>query len=167
MSILQDLMSWDKKSFDTIEKIYYDYRESPLFIKDIISIVFDGTEEKGSTWLLKRYLENRGTLKEKDIEKVYNAIPSLRDWEARLHILQSIPYMPIQKESREVVESFIREGLTDKNKFVRAWSYNGLYELATQFPEYKEEVEDLLNAALQYEAPSAKARIRKILKKGF
>ena len=65
------------------------------------------------------------------------------------------------------MEIYERHGLTDQNKFVRAWSYNGLYELATSFPSLRKEAERFFDMALADEAASVKARVRNIMKKGF
>ena len=58
----------------------------------------------------------------------------------------------------------MRHNLTATNKFVRAWSYNGLYELARRDPVYLPEVEQIFELALRDEAPSVKARIRNLQK---
>ena len=82
-------------------------------------------------------------------------------------MLQCIPFMPIAKKNINVVYNFLRWTLTDQNKFVRAWSYNGFYELSKQHPEYLDETKQYFEMAMRDEAPSVKARIRNILKKGF
>ena len=62
---------------------------------------------------------------------------------------------------------FLRNCLVDNNKFVRAWAYNGFYELAVQYPEYEKETKQFFEMAMRDEAPSVKSRIRNIMKKGF
>lgn len=62
---------------------------------------------------------------------------------------------------------FLRNCLISDNKFVRAWAYNGFYELALQYPAYKTEVKKFLDMAMKDEAASVKARVRNILKRGF
>ena len=93
-------------------------------------------------------------------------LDKLEHWETKLHILQSIPFMPIEITERKKVDAFLRETLTDPNKFVRAWSYNGFYELAMQHSEYLNETKQFFEMAMRDEAASIKARIRNIMKKG-
>lgn len=62
-------------------------------------------------------------------------------------------------------KSYLNVCLEHDNKFVRAWAYIGKFELSVQYKEYKLETMVLLEAALQNEAASVRARIRNIMKK--
>ncbi|WP_286235611.1 hypothetical protein [Thalassotalea sediminis] len=73
--------------------------------------------------------------------------------------------MSITNEESSNVYKFLRQTLTDQNNFVRAWSYNGFYELSRQHSMYKDETEQYFEMAMRDEAPSVKARIRNIMKK--
>ena len=88
----------------------------------------------------------------------------LEHWESKLHLLQSMPYMPIEKPVKQPVEFFLRNCLVDNVKFVRAWSYNSFHLLALQYPEYQAEVDKFFEMAMCDEVASVKARIRNILK---
>lgn len=81
--------------------------------------------------------------------------------------LQSVEYLPIAADDGKLFEQFLRIAITDNNKFVRAWAYNGFYLLAKQYDEYRVEVEQFFNMAMNDEVPSVKALIRNILKTGF
>ena len=83
-------------------------------------------------------------------------------WEASLHLLQMLPGWPIPRGKTKRLAKRLRENLEADNKFVRAWCYNGLFELARQHGEFRDEVSQLLDQAEQTEAASVKARIRKI-----
>ncbi len=91
----------------------------------------------------------------------------IEQWESKLHILQSFPFMPIPHSEKKKVEVFLRKCLVENNKFVRVWAYNGFYELAVQFPEYINETKQFFEMAMRDEAPSIQSRIRNIMKKGF
>lgn len=166
-SIDQEIADWDGKSAEIINAIYERYSNSPNFIHKIIKLIKKNDQQKGATWLLKKWLESKNQLNSNSIKNTYNSLELLAHWESKLHILQCIPFMPIGKNEREKVERFLRENLTDSNKFVRAWSYNGFYELALQYPEYTSEVQQFFKTALKDEAASVKARIRNIAKQGF
>lgn len=167
MGVNQEIAEWNGKSADDIGAIYKQYYGNPDFADTVLNLIKDADLQKGATWLLKKWLESGNQLKNELIKEVYGSLQSLKDWESKLHILQSIPFMPIGKNEREKVEAFLRVTLTDRNKFVRAWTYNGFYELTVQYPEYTHEVKRLFEMALKDEAASVKAKIRNIMKKGF
>ena len=167
MSIEQSIAAWDGKSTDDIQSVYDSHKSKPEFIGEILILNNEASYQKGATWLLKKWLESGNLITTDNVKNVFASLQSLNDWESKLHILQSIPYMPIEKEQKSNVERFLRTTITDSNKFVRAWSYNGFYELAMQYPEYTKEVRQFFDMALKDEAASVKARIRNIMKKGF
>ena len=167
MSLEKEIAKWDGKSADDIRKIYDSYCDNTRFTNQLITYMERLPLQKGATWLFKRHLESGSKLGKDKISSVYFLLTKFESWEAKLHILQSIPYMPIGKKQKTHVEDFLRVCLTDKNKFVRAWTYNGFYELARQYPEFQEEVSQFLEMAMRDEAASVKARIRNILKTGF
>lgn len=167
MNIHKLIASWDGKSTDELGEIYCNYNMQSDFIKEIVGLIEEVSYQKGAIWLLKKWLESDNQLEDRFIRSIYGSLPVLDCRESKLHILQCIPYMPIKPECKGAVESFLRVTLTSSNKFVRAWSYNGFYELALQYPEYVEETKQFFELALRDEAASVKARIRNIMKKGF
>lgn len=164
MSMQQEIADWNGKSTDDIQLIYSHYYHKPSFVSEILLLIKQVLYQKGATWLLKKYLEDEGHLTHQEMGSVYRSLPELEFWEAKLHILQCMPLIPIQKSKVKAVESFLRDCLADQNKFVRAWAYNGFYLLANQYPEYQSEIDQLLDQAMRNEAASVKARIRNILK---
>ena len=167
MHIEQEIASWDGKSAAYIKAIYDAHDADDNFSDTIIALSFTEAREKGATWLLKAWLEAGNKLEQPQIAKIYRSLDQLKHWEARLHILQSIPLMPIAHAESSNVYNFLRLALTDQNKFVRAWSYNGFYELSRQHPEYTGEARQYFEMAMRDEASSVQARIRNIMKKGF
>lgn len=167
MGIKQEIINWDGKSSHDITAIYDLYSKQDLFSSKLIEFTQQPELQKGATWLLKHHLECGWKIPTKEITKIYKLLPNLEHWEAKLHILQCIPYMPINKTSNKHVELFLRKCLLDNNKFVRAWAYNGFYLLSVQHPTYQQETQQLFELAMKDEAASVKARIRNIMKKGF
>ena len=167
MSIEQELKRWDGKSSNDIGDIYNRYCEEDNFVTTLIELAGHKAFENGATWLLKHHLENKHKLTIALVSAVFKIAPALDAWEAKLHMLQSICYLPIGEADKKNVESFLRSCLMDTNKFVRAWAYNGFYEISVQYPEYKAETKAFFEMALRDEAPSVKARIRNIMKSGF
>ncbi len=167
MNIRQEIARWDGKSAADIGAVFNRFKNDSSFVATLVDLSGNKELQKGATWLLKHYLENAGSLSADHIESLVRLLPQLNNWEAKLHVLQCIPYMRISKGDRKAVELFLRGCLTDDKKFVRAWSYSGFYELSKQFPEYRSEAERLVDMAMKNEAPSVKARIRNIIKDGF
>ncbi len=167
MSVEQEIISWDGKSSSDISAIYTRYKDNDTFLPQLVELSKQEALQKGTTWLLKHYLENGREIDTNQVSKMYKLLPQLNHWETKLHILQCIPYMQIAKAEKRDVETFLRKCLVDSNKFVRAWAYNGFYEISSQYPEYKKETMQFFEMAMRDEAPSVKARIRNLLKKGF
>ncbi len=167
MNLQKEISKWDGKSVIDIAAIYDCYNHEESFSSEVIKLIKHEPSQKGATWLLKRYFENNKKIKNNQVKKIYSALPRLKQWESKLHILQCIPSMPISKPEKKMVEAFLRKCLVDDNKFIRAWSYNGFYELSMQYPEHKKETKKFFEMAMRDEAPSVKSRIRNIMKKGF
>lgn len=162
MSLQQEIGNWDGKSRATIKAVYRRFAGDPAFASMLVGLLHQRELERGATWLLKRHLETGSALSADDVSQLCGALPGIEDWEAKLHVLQSLTYFEIDRATKTTVEAFVRECLDADNKFVRAWAYSGFYELAEQFAEYRDEAARLLDTAMSNEAPSVKARIRNI-----
>lgn len=158
----KNISTWDEKSTNYLRSIYLQHHNRPDFAETLIRLI--QSHEKGATWLIKEYLSQGNILNNAQTKSVYRAISTLKHWEAKLHILQSIPYLGIEPSSKNILYHFLSSNLSDPNKFLRAWTYNGFYLLAEQFSEYKEEVETLLETAWKNESASVRARIRNRMK---
>jgi len=165
MIIKSEIERWDGKSASDIGDIYTRHCHESSFVSEIITFIGVDKLQKGATWLLKRYLENEKELSKSEVISIYKNLEVIDHWESKLHILQSLPFMPIGNRQKNKVEAFLRKCLVDNNKFVRAWAYNGFYALAVQYPEYKKETKQFFEMAMRDEAPSVKSRIRNIMKK--
>ena len=159
---------WNGKSSEDIEDLYAVLADQPDFEDRLVSALA-GDEEvhRGATWLLKHHLEHKKSFSDGQIASVFSQLDSLKNWEAKLHILQCLPYLTVSSEHRNGVEEFVRGCLSEINKFVRAWAYNAMYELACQYPELQPEAEVMFEAASEDEAASVKARVRNIQKQGI
>ncbi len=167
MSVESEIGQWDGKYVNDLGAIYERHRHEKSFISEVISLMKITTLQKGATWLIKLHLENKNQLTHDQAVKICDQLLELRQWESKLHILQCLPFMEIPKSQKGKVEIFLRNCLSDSNKFIRAWAYNGFYELAMQYPEHKKETKQFFEMAMRDEPPSVKSRIRNIMKKGF
>ncbi len=167
MSIKSDIESWDGKSIDDIQSIFDTHKLADSFVEELIKLVALEDCQKGATWLLKRSFESGIDITPTLYSDCFNLLGELNNWESKLHVLQCLPYMQIPKPYVGHLVDFLRELLTDQNKFVRAWAYNGMYEVSKQYPEFESETKRIFAMAMRDEAASVKARIRNIYKKGF
>ncbi|QDT42198.1 hypothetical protein Pan241w_22790 [Gimesia alba] len=164
MKIQQEIANWDGKSVEALQAIYDCHGLERGFGAALIPLLKEPGLERGASWLLKLYLEEGGVLSPTEVKQVFQSLSEVKEWETALHLLQSLPYLTIGKRDVKQVEAFLRRCLTSENKFVRAWAYNGFYELALQHPQFKAETDQLLEQAIEDEAASVKARVRNILK---
>ncbi len=164
MSIKSEITAWNGKSVNDIGAIYSRYHQRNNFANEVISYLSHAELQKGATWLLKKYLESGGYIAPGEVKNIYSFLSKLECWESKLHVLQSIPFMPISKTDKKKVEGFLRECLMDNNKFIRAWAYNGFNELSIQYNEYRQETEQFFEMAMRDEAPSVRSRIKNIMK---
>lgn len=167
MTLKTDIKAWDGKSAIVMGRVYDRHVERPSFLAEVVSVISDESLQDGATWLLKHHLERESPLDAAQAKEVFQTLPKISNWGAKLHILQSLRWMPIPTRYKKKLEAFLRACLQAENKFVRAWAYSGFYELAKQHPEYRLEAQRLCEQAVNSEAASVKARIRNILAKGF
>lgn len=164
MTLEDELAQWNGKVVEVVDDIYSRHAEAPDFAQRLVAGLEQVDIQRGASWLLKHFFENGGALDANQISTAYATLPHLAHWETKLHILQSMPYMPIGENDLEAVEPFLKAALNDKKKFVKAWAYNGYHLLAQQHEGFRVEVDLLLQKGLVDESGSIKARIRNILK---
>ena len=111
--------------------------------------------------MIKRTLERGDSVPDLS-DEILKLLPAMDEWQARLHILQSIRFLRISGRATEGLRAELLRLAKEGNNFVRAWAYDGLHRLGSQHPEFAEEAEVLLQDALEFEAPSVKARIRNL-----
>ena len=58
----------------------------------------------------------------------------------------------LSEEEVILIESAARDGIRDKNKFLRAWSYQALFEASRILPDLKEELVFICERALPDES---------------
>jgi len=167
MTFKSEIKQWNGKSADDILEIYNHHCEQKNFANQTIKFIEDNQLQKGATWLLKRHLENKSQLNQAQISKIFSQLNNLETWESKLHILQSLQYLLIPKLEKDKLETFLRNCLMETNKFVKAWTYDGFYQLAKQYPEHIKETKQFFEMAMRDEPPSVISRIRNIMKKGF
>ncbi len=169
MTLKHEIGEWDKRSVHFIRGIYKRHSSDQGFFNQLIALMNDVPLQGGVTWLMKYHLNNSDYQPTaKQAHEIYNNTIALNDWDGQLHILQIMSRLPIAENQQKEVENFLRKSITSKVKFVRAWAYDGFYQLACQHPDYRPQAEILFNDAIENEAaPSVIARVRNIWSQGF
>lgn len=164
--LIEILNDWNGKQVNYLKQIHENYHIRPDFIPHLLKLLSTHPNvQKASTWLIKYHLEQKYALTTTQTTELIDICPILKDWEAQLHVLQMLPYLQLNDSLIEILEVFIEKLLDSPKKFVKAWTYNALYELTHYQPERKVDMLILFQAALETESAAVKARIRNLIKK--
>jgi hypothetical protein len=164
MLIRTELELFDGKHTDVLERILSRHRRTNSLIESLVLLVADKEPriQAGATWLLKRLAENQVQFKSEHLIALFGSLSELTHWLPKLHVCQMLQYVVIPEESERSVAWFLERNLCDENKFLRAWSYNGFYELAKQRQGYFDFAMEQIEQGEADKAASVKARVRNI-----
>jgi hypothetical protein len=158
------LRSWDGIHVDYLTQLYAANLSKVDFFEDLITICVNEPDlQKTTTWLIKHHYDKGYTLSEILTERLLTSCKTVENWEAKLHLLQLLPHFKLTEKSITITYDFARNCLTDKNKFVRAWAYSGLYELTKYIPDMRTELEFICQKAMETESASIRSKVKKIL----
>ncbi|HRP55613.1 hypothetical protein [Agriterribacter sp.] len=159
VKLIDKLKSWDGVYIEYVTKLYDENAVNAHFFEDLVAISNNEQDlQKVTTWLIKHHYDNGNTLPNSLTEKLLSTCLTIENWEAKLHILQIFHHFKLTKTSIPVLEHFLQNCLTDKNKFVKAWAYNGLYELTKYIPELKNELKFICERAMGTESASMRTK---------
>jgi len=168
MKLLYHVKGWDGKDIDFLTTTYAHYSSDEGFQQDLLdSLALTQRHQSAASWMIRRSLQNGFKPDTEHATAIYNALPGCDSWEAQLNLLQCMEILPVPVWAKTRLEKFVRKSLSHKNKFVRAWAYNGFYQLARQFPELREEALKIMEMGQRDEPASVRARIRSALKYPF
>jgi len=169
MDIAAELAAFDGKHTDTLESMAARLSPEPSVIVELCRLARqdEATLQTAATWLLKRIDEDGGSFSGDQVDALLDLFDRVTHWEAKLHLLQMLPGIAIPAARKDALRQlFAGPGyLGDANKFVRAWSYGALADLATQHAEFRPAVAKILATGQLEDAASVRARIRNILKR--
>ena len=156
------LSQCDASSAEELSLIYARFHGDKNFVANLLSLLASPQTELATSWLINRYLEEGGTLSDKQVKKVVKRANDFKHWPSTLHFLQSLPMLTIPVAASEKLHAYLMKKLQEKNKFIRAWAYGGFHILGQQHENFRSEAEAILDLAMQDEAPAVKARIRRL-----
>ena len=160
------LQNWDGKRVESLAALAERIEVDDALLDDLWkhAAADDAKLQTGATWVLKRWLEKCRRLSPARTRDALRLIETVSTWEARLHVLQMLPFLSIPAREKTRLHRTLHRRLEDDNKLIRAWTYNGFFVLADQHSEFREETILLLANGAQDEAASVRARIRNIMK---
>lgn len=158
------LKSWDGKSVEYLKDIY---AQGYVDRDDIINSLStsDLTEKRAGVWLIKHMLEAGEKLTFSETKKLLQTFKVNDYWDIRLNILQSFKYLSLDDQLLLEIEKEIIECNGSDNKFLRAWSYEGLYYLSKVSEPLEMLFNEKVNEGFQRETGAVLSRIRQIIKK--
>jgi len=161
-SIVKTLGSYDGKRVAPFRAITDQLAIRPDALEVVISIIESDSPHShvGGTWILKRLLELGLEPDDTLSIRVTQWLEKCSEKDARLHLLQTIDIIEIQKECHKQLYEIARALTKDKNTLVRAWAYNALGVIALQNSTYQTKTLAQFHKALETESPAVKARIR-------
>lgn len=159
----QTLQEWNGTA-EGMRQIYDQNSSKTDFLEKVIGIcVKDKDLQKVGSWLIKNHYDLKQVLPNKLHTPFIKVGVTYTDWVAKLNFLQVLPKLDIEEKLLQDLDDFVRACLHDENKFVRAWSYQGFYEVTKHIPEFENELRQLCELALERESASIKSRVRKVV----
>jgi len=166
MTVREELQQFDGKRRDALERAVSKQRSEKSLINGLVLLIpeKESKVQIAATWLLKRLAEKKSQFTTQQIATIFDSLTDLAHWEARLHICQMLQHVRIPKGSEKKVAWFLERTLSEENRFLRAWAYNGFYELAKQHPQYCDYAMEQLDRGEAEKSAAVRARIRNIRK---
>ncbi len=166
MDLYRELDLFDGKHVDGLESLSTRLALNTETFDRLCAIAEEGEVrlQTAATWLLQRLMERGAELQPTQVGTLIELLLQVPHWQAKLHLLQTLPFLRLSKSHGASLERALLHCLDEPNKFVRAWSYNGMVELAHQQERYRSQVKALLKRAEKETAASIRARIRNAIK---
>ncbi|HMH45533.1 MAG TPA: hypothetical protein VK557_18740 [Pyrinomonadaceae bacterium] len=165
MSLREELEQIDGDN-GSLELFLTRRRSKKSFVNQLVLLITpnEPTLQIKATALLKRLAENEIRFTRPQLAAILDLLAEVTHWEAKLHLCQTLQHVEIPKGSETKVVWFLERCLAEENKFLRAWAYNGFYELAKQHHEYYDYAMEQLERAQKEKSAAVKARLRNIMK---
>ena len=167
VNLIESLRQFDGKRTFELERLSVSLPRNDDSVAQLLAVAEhdDTTMQVGSTWILKRWLEEGVPQVEKSAANLVRLLKYATYWEVRLHLLQMLTSLRIPARSLSELKKLLTGLLTDENKLVRAWSLSVLAVIADQCEAIRQDVISTIEDAENDEAASVRARIRQIQKR--
>jgi hypothetical protein len=165
MSLKQELEGIDSES-GSLELFLGRHRSTKSFVNQLVLLIAPAEPKLQikATALMKRLAENETRFTRPQLAAIFDSLAEVTHWQAKLHLCQMLQHVEIPEGLGTKVVWFLERCVSEENKFLRAWAYNGFYELAKQRHEYYDYAIDQLERAQKEKSAAVKARLRNIAK---
>ncbi len=147
---------------DKLRLIYRQHAGRKALVGQMLTAVAQLQTQIAGCWLIKHHLRKQQVLSSVQTRQLLQLLEQLQTWQAQSQVLQCMQYLNIPEACQRPTEQFIRQHLSASNTFVRAWAYDAFYRLASQYPEYMPEAQQLLEMGMRDEPAAVKARIKQL-----
>lgn len=162
MTLRAAIAACDSKSTSELQEVFEQHETLVDLIPNLAKFSEDPKLEIAATWLIKRAVD-KGHRPDSETEaRILRLLPVAHTWQARLHVLQCIPKLTISKAVQTDIARTLYRLSKDRNNFIRAWAYSGLFYLSEQHRQHRARVDSILHRARQSESPAVKARLRNL-----
>ncbi len=161
-----ELKKFDGVAVSLLSEARIKCRDTPDYFDELIRLSFDPREtiSAGATWIIKAELEEGGTLKLNQIEKIVALLNNEMPWQSMLHICQSIEWIPLTQEQANRFFQWSQSLTNHSRPFLRVWSLHVLVIIGSKYKTFQEEAIKALKNAHDDKAASVRARARKLQK---
>jgi len=165
MTLKQELAAIDGDP-GSLELFLARQRSTNSFVNQLVLLIAPAEPKLQikATALLKRLAENDTRFTTQQLAAIFDSLAEATHCEAKLHLCQMLQHIDIPEGSETKVVWFLERCLSEENKFLRAWAYNGFYELAKRHREYYDYAIEQLGRAQKEKSAAVKARLRNIAK---
>lgn len=160
----RSLKAFDGNAVSMLSETRARLSDAPGYLPALIALFADteGYISRGATWLWLDHLKAGGTATPEDWAAISDQLGPITDWQAVLHVLQSVDFLTDVPSDSTPFSDFARRHLKHKRPFVRAWALNALCRLAALDPSLTTEATKAHADALNDPAASVRARARNL-----
>jgi ribosomal protein S18 acetylase RimI-like enzyme len=154
----ESLTAHDGRSPTIPSEAAAQFRDAPGFLAAVIGLAADEerTVSEAATWILKSELEAGAKLDRTMTNRLIEQLGSLKAWQAKLHICQTVSHLDLQETAREGLRGWLTPLLDAERPFLRAWALDALCHLPGT------RVDALLRRMAEDSSASVRARVRNL-----
>ncbi len=158
------LAHFDGKAITILGQIEAEFGNDPEYLAALVELLPSSIPniENGATWLIKDRLERGEILSEARTDQLAAAAAALTDWQAQLHLAQSVKFLHPSKPAARLLALEMKGFLGHERPFLRAWGLDALVHLSGNLEELRASAEEALKSANEDPAPSVRARARNL-----
>lgn len=165
-ALRDDIAAFDGRATTILGEAEARFRARPDYAASLVALAGDAEPavSSGATWLLKAHLEAGGALAPAETDALTASLRAIAAWDAQLHVCQSVRYLTLSARDAGRLARWLESLLAHERPFLRAWSLDALWRLASRHQRHRRRAEQAFEAAGEDPAASVKARARKLRK---